>query len=207
MATELQHLQTRTFWDLGTTFTHDPLIYIISLKYLSLFFVSAHTISNLTYFPLVWYEATMPSLTNLPQEIQDQIWREVLVYDRPLHCKGAQGNGTTNPLFVSKRLLKTYTPMFWRENIFVVNLNKSVIYMDNSGADNRAKLKKSLEIPPRCRKHIRNMILLVADWEGLPDAMQNKRWMFDLTPNLVYLNININRSWGSLKPMAKFRDF
>ena len=101
----------------------------------------------------------MPSLTDLPQEIQDQIWKEALVYDRPLHCKGARGNGTTSQLFVSKSLREIYTPVFWRENMFVVDLDRSANNLDNCGNYDRDKLKKFLGIPPRCRKHIRNMNL------------------------------------------------
>ena len=37
--------------------------------------------------------------------------------------------------------------------------------------------------------------------------MQTKCWIFDLTPNLVYVSVNINHSWGLLRPMTKFQSF
>ena len=137
----------------------------------------------------------MHLLSDLPFEIQDQIWRKALVYDRPLQCNGPRGHGTTTQLFVSKRLRKEYTPVFWRENIFVIDLDKPAKYVQhnqNTGTYRKDKLKDLFGIPDDNGEHVRNVTFRTNSRKRFDHAVRIRPLFLGILPNIVYLNLDID---------------
>ena len=153
----------------------------------------------------------MPSLDDLPKELQNQIWREALVYDKPLRRKEALGNGTTSQLFVSKRIRQEYAPIFWRENIFVMDLEPPGQFMQEHWHPKfytRSRMEVMLGLPRQYTKHIRNVTVREPfQVVSGPIIKHLHTWIGKIMPNIVYMNIHIIYSTSGVGWSAWFKDF
>ena len=154
----------------------------------------------------------MPCLEELPKELQDQIWKEALVYDRPLHRKKPSGNGTTSQLLVSKRIREEYAPVFWRENIFVMDLESPGKFMAEHWMPRfytRSRIETMLGLPERpYTKHIRNISIREPFGVLTADICSHLHlWIAKIMPNIVYMNINMVYSTTTAGWKGYLKDF